>query len=157
MVDKLSIANEMAQLDCKNREFYDELSTEEKKKFSLFLMLRYSSSVSTTNSDLQKYYILSTNQQVNKHFWSLNKHPKLQWLLFTCVSPGMGNHRHEWIGFKGKQTKNPKTKLILKIYPMMKTSDAELLSKVLSDNELKRMLLDYGWQESEITKELKSK
>jgi hypothetical protein len=34
MSDKLNIANEMRQFDRKNRSFYDELTAEEKKKFS---------------------------------------------------------------------------------------------------------------------------
>lgn len=157
MQDKLSIANEMTQLDRKNRAFYDELTDEEKKKFSLYLMLRYASSVNSNNIDLQKYYVLSTNQQVNKHFWSLNKHPKLQWLLLTCVSPNMGVHRHEWLAFKSKTNKNPKTALLLKIYPAMKTADAELLANNLSDNELLSILRNHGWQDNEIKKALKGK
>ena len=43
-MDKLSINNEMAQLDTKNRAFYDELNEEERKKFSTYLMLRYAAS-----------------------------------------------------------------------------------------------------------------
>ncbi len=34
MSDKLNIANEMRQFDRKNRDFYNELSDEERKKFS---------------------------------------------------------------------------------------------------------------------------
>ncbi len=157
MQEKLTIANEMTQLDRKNRAFYDELTDEEKKKFSLYLMLRYASSVNSNNVDLQKYYVLSTNQQVNKHFWSLNKHPKLQWLLLTCVSPNMGLHRHEWLAYKGKTSKNPKTKLLLKIYPAMKTTDAELLADNLSDSELTAILQDYGYSDADIKRELKGK
>ena len=33
-MNKLTIANEMAQFDAKNREFYDSLSEQEKKDFS---------------------------------------------------------------------------------------------------------------------------
>ena len=50
MSDKLNIANEMRQLDLKNRDFYDELTPEEKKKFSTFLMIRWSSAVQVSNS-----------------------------------------------------------------------------------------------------------
>ena len=45
-MDKLNIRNEMAQLDRKNRDFYDELTDEERRKFSTFLMIRWSSAVS---------------------------------------------------------------------------------------------------------------
>ena len=41
MSDKLSIGNEMRQFDLKNRKFYDELTEEERKKFSPYLMIRW--------------------------------------------------------------------------------------------------------------------
>jgi len=44
-VDKLSIANEMACFDRKDRDFYDNLTDDEKKKFSNFLMIRWGRSV----------------------------------------------------------------------------------------------------------------
>jgi hypothetical protein len=49
MSDKLNIANEMRQLDRKNRKFYDELTDEERKKFSLYLMIRWGSSIENGN------------------------------------------------------------------------------------------------------------
>ena len=98
-MDKLNIANEMAQLDSKNRNFYDELTDEEKKKFSNFLMIRWSSSVQGSG-ELQEYYVQSCNHYLNKHFFAINKHPKLQWLCATAVSPGMGSFRHQWISPK---------------------------------------------------------
>ena len=101
MSDKLNIKNEMLQFDKKNRKFFDELNDEERKKFSNYLILRWGSSVKN-DGDLAKYYVLSMNQNANKNFSDLNKHPKLQWLLMTCVSPDMGAFNHEWIAFKGK-------------------------------------------------------
>ena len=47
-MDKLGIANEMAQFDRKNRGFYDELTEEERRKFSNYLMIRWGSSVEGT-------------------------------------------------------------------------------------------------------------
>ena len=41
MSDKLNIANEMRQLDRKNRRFYRDLTDEERKKFSNYLMIRW--------------------------------------------------------------------------------------------------------------------
>ena len=67
-MDKLHINNEMAQLDQKNRTFYDELTDEERKKFSNFLMIRWSSSVDN-NQQLQEYYIRSCNHYLNRHFY----------------------------------------------------------------------------------------
>ena len=42
-MDKLTIANEMKEFDLKNRNFYLDLTDEEKKKFSNFLMIRWGS------------------------------------------------------------------------------------------------------------------
>jgi len=155
MSDKLNINNEMAQLDSKHRGFYDELTVDERKKFSTYLMLRYGSSIGGTSSDLQSYYLQSCNQQVNRHFWTLGKHTKLQWLLLTTISPGMGNHRHEWLAFKGKQAKNKRGRLISDLYPDIKLSDAELIADTISDAQLKQYLQDLGWEDKKIKEAMK--
>ena len=94
MSDKLSIANEMMCFDRKDRNFYADLTDEEKKKFSNFLMIRWGSSVQGSR-DLQEFYLISTNERLNKHFFTINRHPQLQWLCASSVSPGMGTHRHQ--------------------------------------------------------------
>jgi hypothetical protein len=152
--DKLHIANEMRELDRKNRDFYDELTDEERKKFSTFLMLRWGSAVQG-DSMFQQYYVQSMNEQVNKYFFDLNKHPKLQWLLLTCVSPGMGDHRHEWIGFKGKTAKSKRVKLFADLYPEKKMDELELLDKVTTDEELKDQLRNLGWEDKKIKEAFK--
>jgi hypothetical protein len=60
MSDPLDIKNEMAQFDRKNREFYDSLDEQNKKKFAPFLMIRWGSSVGGS-VDLQAYYLMSCN------------------------------------------------------------------------------------------------
>ena len=55
MSEKLNIANEMRCLDTKDRKFYDSLTEEERKKFSNFLMIRWSSAVQGS-AELQEYY-----------------------------------------------------------------------------------------------------
>lgn len=153
MSDKLNIKNEMLQFDKKNRKFFDELNDEERKKFSNYLILRWGSSVKN-DGDLAKYYVLSMNQNANKNFWDLNKHPKLQWLLMTCVSPDMGAFNHEWIAFKGKAPKNKRAKFISTLYPQMKLDEAELLASMLSDKELKDYLISLGWEDKKIKEAL---
>jgi hypothetical protein len=153
--DKLHISNEMRQFDLKNRDFYDQLSSEEQKKFSTYLMLRWGSSVDHPNPDLQTYYILSMNQNVNRNFWDLGKHPKLQWLLLTTVSPDMGVFRHEWIAYKGKNAKNKRAKLISELYPDMKIRDAEQLADQVPDQEIRSYLSDLGWTDKQIKEAMK--
>ena len=147
MSDKLNIANEMREFDLKNRNFYTDLTDEEKKKFSNFLMIRWGSSVQGSR-DLQEFYLISTNERLNKHFFTINKHPHLQWLCASSVSPGMGAHRHQWISPKKKDENSAnagtKKKQLLTLFPNMKGSDAEAMSKIVSQKEIDTYLHDLG-------------
>ena len=70
MSDKLNIASEMRAFDSKDRKFYSDLTDEERKKFSNYLMIRWGSSVQGS-TELQQYYLLSCNENLNKHFFEL--------------------------------------------------------------------------------------
>lgn len=153
-MDKLSINNEMTQFDRKNRKFYDELTDEERKKFSTYLMLRYGASVEG-NADLQEWYLRATNERMNMHFFDLGKHPKLQWLLATTVSPGMGTQRHYWQGAKKKEGSNSKAvKFVTQLYPHMKQDEVELLVQLNTTKELKELAKQMGWADPDIKKAL---
>ena len=146
-MDKLTIANEMKEFDLKNRNFYLDLTDEERKKFSNFLMIRWGSSVQGSR-DLQEFYLISTNERLNKHFFTINKHPRLQWLCASSVSPGMGIHRHQWISPKKKDenaaSTGTKKKQLMTIFPNMKGSDAEAMSKIVSQKEIDAHLRELG-------------
>jgi len=153
-MNKLDIINEMAQLDLRNRGFYDELNDEERKKFSTYLMLRWGSVVNGI-PELQQYYLQAMNERVNKRFFDINKHPKLQWLLLTTVSPNMGKHRHEWMAYSSKTTKNKRAQKLLELYPHIKTDEAELLSATINDEQYKAMLVELGYSDKEIKEAMK--
>jgi hypothetical protein len=143
-VDKLSINNEMAQFDRKNRAFYDELTADEKKKFSNFLMIRYGSSVQGSR-DLQEFYLISTNERLNKHFFSINRHPKLQWLSATTVSPGMGSQRHQWIAPKKKEPgAGSIKKQLAELYPHLKDDELDLMAKINTKKDIDAYLKQLG-------------
>ena len=143
-MDKLSIQNEMSVFDRKDREFYDSLTDEEKKKFSNFLMIRYGSSV-TGNRDLQEFYLIATNERLNKHFFSINRHPKLQWLCATTVSPGMGTMRHNWIAPKKKEAGSTGIKKqLLELYPNMKADEIELMATLNTKKDIDAYLKAAG-------------
>ena len=145
MSDKLSINNEMAVFDRKDRDFYDNLTDEERKKFSTFLMIRYGSSVQGSR-DLQEFYVISCNERLNKHFFALHKHPKLQWLMATTVSPGMGSQRHQWIAPKKKEAgpAGSVKKQLAELFPNMKSDEIELLASITTKKELDQYLKDHG-------------
>jgi hypothetical protein len=153
MSDKLSLNNELAQLDLKSREFYDELTEDERKKFSPYLMMKYSANVDG-NHDLQSWYLLAANERVNRNFFDMSKHPKLQWLLCTSVSPGMGKFRHFWLSAKKKDGSDTKAiKFLTKLYPYMKQDEIELLASINTDADLKKLAKDMGMADSDIKKE----
>lgn len=144
LVDKLSIQNEMAQFDRKNRHFYDSLTDEERKKFSNYLMIRWGSSVQGAR-ELQEFYVIATNERLNKHFFAVNRHPRLQWLMATSVSPGLGPQRHQWIAPKKKdQANNEVKKALMELYPNMKMSDIDALAAVTDKKEIKEYLKQSG-------------
>ena len=144
MTNKLDISNEMKMFDTKNREFYDELTPEEKKKFSNFLMIRWGSSVEGS-ADLQAYYLRQTNIRLNKHFFNINKHPKLQWLCATTVSPDMGVHRHNWISPKKKELgAGTMKKQLAELFPHYKDDEIAVLAAITTKQELKEYLNNLG-------------
>lgn len=143
-MEKLTIANEMAQFDRKNRQFYSELTEEERKKFSNYLMIRWGSSVQGSR-DLQEFYVIATNERLNKHFFAVNRHPQLQWLMATSVSPGMGTHRHQWIAPKKKDAgSNEVKKQLMELYPNMKMADIETMAALTTKQELRQHLREHG-------------
>ena len=145
-MDKLSIHNEMAEFDNKNREFYDSLTDEERKKFSNYLMIRWGSAVQGSR-ELQEFYVIATNERLNKHFFTVNREPKLQWLMATTVSPGLGKQRHQWIAPKKKDGATSEVKKILmELMPTAKMSDIETLAALVTKKELQDLMKEYGEQ-----------
>ena len=135
-MDKLSINNEMAVFDRKDRTFYDDLTVDERKKFSNFLMIRYGSSVQG-GRDLQEFYLIATNERLNKHFFTINRHPKLQWLCATTVSPGMGTQRHSWIAPKKKEPGAGSIKKQLsELFPHLKDDEIEVLAEINTKKDI---------------------
>lgn len=140
----------MACLDRKDRDFYDSLTDEERKKFSNFLMLRWGSSVQGAQ-EMQEYYLQSCNHYLNKHFFAINRHPKLQWLCATAVSPGLGTQRHQWISPKKKDDSNKanagtKKKQLLILFPNMKGKDIDVLSKLVTQKDIDAHLQSLGYE-----------
>jgi len=142
-MDKLHISNEMAQLDRKQRDFYDSLTSEERKKFSLFLMLRWSSAVQG-DAELQEYYVQSCNHYLNRDFFSVHHHPRLQWLMATAVSPGLGVQRHMWIPARPKTKTSTVRKKLSELFPTMKSDELDLLSSLTTEAELRQYERDLG-------------
>lgn len=155
MSDKLTVKSETAALDRKDRNFYDSLSEEERKKFSPYLMLRYSASVDGP-SDLQEWYLRATNERVNVNFFdiSTSQHKKLQWLMCTTVSPDMGNQRHYWITTKKKNSDDKTIKFLSSIFPDLRNDELDLLAKINTKEDIKQLAKQYGYDDKRIKTDL---
>ena len=146
MTDKLSIANEMRMFDHKVRDFYDELTEEERKKFAPFLMIRWGSAVEGSR-DLQEFYVISTNERLNKNFFNINstRHRKLQWLMATTVSPGLGSMRHNWIAPKKKEAgAGTMKKQLAELFPHYKSDEIDVLAAITTKKELDQYIRQHG-------------
>jgi hypothetical protein len=154
-MDKLAISNEMLQFDRKNRGFYDDLSEDEKKKFSPFLMIRWGSTVEG-DADLQAYYLMSANERINKHFFDISttQHKKLHWLLASTVSPGMGKQYHKWLAGTKKENTNKASRFLREMYPTAKEDEIQLMVELNSADDLKQLARAHGWDDKRIKSDL---
>ena len=142
---KLPVKDILAAIDMNAKSVWDELSDEERKQVSFWLLNRYASSV-VGNRDKQELAVFKTNEYYNKNFNVLGtRHPKLQWQLL-CASCATGKIEfHKWIGFKKKTIDNSKgEKLLQDIYPNMKIDEAELLARISTKKELKQLAEEHG-------------
>ena len=140
----------LTAIDKKDYSYYDRLTPEQQKKFVPFMMIHWISAVKAS-SDVQSYYLQSTEYHANKYLFNENvqKHPKLQWLMLCAASPGLGKQFHQWIPhIRERVTRlldSPKQKEIKeyfkKVYPKTSDGDLTLLSEVYVDNHKKKMYL----------------
>lgn len=144
MSDRLHIRNEMRELDLKRRGFYASLTDEERKKFSTYLMIRWSSSINTDDNELQSYYVRSCNYFLNRHFFAVSRHPELQWLMATAVSPGLGTQDHSWIKPQSREKTSALRKQIKELYPAAKDDEIDLLCAINDERSIKEHVLDHG-------------
>lgn len=147
-MSNLNLNSELAALDLKDRQFRQKLTEEERKKFSPYLMLRYSASVEGS-VDLQTYYLMATNENVNKNFFELGKkHAELQWLVCTTVSPGMGKQRHYWQGAPARsKSERYLDRLIARAkekLPDWKASDVELWVNLNGEAATEQWIQQHG-------------
>ena len=94
----LDLFETLLALDKKDYGYYDRLSEEQKKKFVPYMMTHWMSTVKSS-PDIQGFYVMSTDGAANKHLFNehVQRHPKLQWLMFCAASLGAGKQFHQWI------------------------------------------------------------
>ena len=85
------------------------------------------------------------NERLNKHFFTVNKHPKLQWLMATSVSPDLGTQRHPWIAPKKKEPgAGSLKKQLAELFPNRKQDEIDLLAAITTKKELDTYTREHG-------------
>ena len=150
-MNKLPIKDILAAVDMGATNVWDELSDEEKKQVSFYLLNRYVSSVKG-NREKQELAVFKTNEYYNKHFFTLQKHKKLLWQLL-CLSGNTKNIAyHEWIGYKkkGSSDNNKSVKFLMNLYPNMKQEEVELLARISTKKELQGLAEAHGTNKKDV-------
>jgi len=146
---KLQIKDILAAIDMNAKSVWKELSLEERKSVSFWLLNRYVSAVQGSGED-QELAVFKTNEYYNKHFNTIgvgkeNGHQELMWQLL-CMSGAWGKIKfHPYIGFKKKPgSNNTILKFLEKMYPNMKQNEVELLASISTKKELKALAEEHG-------------
>lgn len=159
MSDKIELKEKLAFVDMGLKAAWDEMTPEQQKslKSELFILNRYVSNVQGQKTDIQAHFVLTVNEYFNKHWNTLQKHPKLLWMLLCmCSYDGEKIFFHQWLGNK-KKTGNggKKIKFLSEIYPNRKMDELELLAEITSDKDIKALAKTYGMDDATIAKKLK--
>ena len=146
---KLDIHRELRAVDQKNYDFYSNLTDEERKAFSPYILMRYTASVQLPDRDIQEWYVEMTNEMVNKNHWDLSKdHKELLWKLFAATGTGV-NCYHPYLA-AGKKTKaNKIEKLLAELHPTYKLEDIKLLASLMSAKDKTDLFDNMGFDKKQ--------
>ena len=137
----------MAAIDKKDRNFYNNLSDEQKKAFSAWMMMRYCSSVQGRDA---ANYIYMTNELVNFQFSEVSKHPELQWLLLSACGVGKIQFHPYLKPPNARKKKNKVFEFIYGLFPHMKSEDIDNLIDINTTDELKDLAKSNGYDNKSI-------
>jgi hypothetical protein len=155
MSEKIELKEKLAAVDLGAKDMWDAMDSDQQKslKSEFFILNRYVSNVANQSKEIQEHFVLAVNEFFNKHWFLLQKHPKLMWqLLCMCSHDSKKIFFHQWMGFKQKKAETKMLKVLMSIYPSKKQSDLELLSDLMSAGELKSLLEQHGYSDKEIKK-----
>jgi hypothetical protein len=144
------LMNGLKAVDYRNKDYFTNIDDKEKSLYSPYMIMRYVSSTNHRDKDIQEWYLLKANENINKHLFTLSsKHKKLCWILTGVNSKELGlNERifHPWIK-PMKRVPNKSLKKLQQMYPTWKESDLETLDKVITDRELEELVEAHGINE----------
>ena len=129
MTEKIALKEKILAVDLGAKNLWDDIDDDQRKalKSELWILNRYISNAKTSNREHAEHFVLTVNEYFNKHWFTLQKHPKLMWqLLCLCSHESKKSFYHEWIGLGKKTTNTKRIKLLEDVYPNMKQDELEL-------------------------------
>lgn len=144
MSDKLVIFDVLKEIDKKNVDFYDGLSEEHKKQFAPLLTMRWLSSGTKLQTQLQ-------NSILNPMVFRLHRHPGLLYKLMVAISDGKSK-RYTWIKKKSKDKSAPTVVAVISSYYQCSKKDALRYKKQLSEDDILEMADELGYDKEQVKK-----
>jgi len=145
----LDIKRELRAVDQREYNFYDNLSDQEKKEFSPYILMRYVANVQLNEPDIQEWYLERTNEFVNKNHWTLSKnHKSLLWKLFASCGTGI-NCYHPYLKASSKEKAIKIEKLLLELYPAMKLEDIKIMAKMMTKEDKTELFDKMGFDKKQ--------
>jgi len=145
---KLDIKRELNAVDQKIYDFYDNLTDEERKVFSPYILMRYTSNVQG-NADLQEWFLEMTNEMVNKNYAIIAKdYKELMWKLYATIGVG-ANYYHPYLAAGKKEKANKIEKLLAELNPAMKISDIRIWASMMSKKDKEELFDKMGFDKKQ--------
>jgi hypothetical protein len=145
---KLDIKRELKAVDTRDYNFYDNLTDDEKKAFSPFILMRYTANVQG-DAALQEWFLEMTNEYVNKNHWELSKnHKPLLWKLFAGTGVGQSMY-HPYLAAGKKAKANKIEKLLAEIYPAWKLEDIKILASMMDKKDIEELFDKMGFDKKQ--------
>jgi hypothetical protein len=148
MAATLDIKRELLAVDTKNYDFYSNLTDEERKGFSPYILMRYVSSA-RGDPDIQEWFVEMVNECINKNHWDLTKnHKELLWKLFAVTGVGVSTF-HPYLAAGKKEKFDKIEKLLAELYPTYKLQDIKLLAKLMDEKDREELFDNMGFDKKQ--------
>lgn len=137
-------------IDTRQKDFFENLSEDEKKGFSPWLVQRYLSSAESANQEIIEHYLIMTNDIVNINFSDV-KDPEMIWKLMSIVGVGK-SVKHPYVApGKGKKKKQNAFKQWLEeLYPHLDDQELDIMLQGFTKESARDMLDQYQVKDKDI-------
>lgn len=153
-----TIKQEMNAIDKRQMDFWKNLSPEEQKGLSMWVLMRWASTVDSNVREIEEHYLVMINELVNVHFNLMRHDPDWQLRLMQCVGIGT-SQKHDWIKPMKKKSATSKRPKLYALFeqenPHLNHQEIELLISKHTEDELKEWLMGFGMSDKDIRAHLK--